>query len=124
MNFPMRIVLIDDNIRVGRLLSHLLKRTAATNSEFHSFTTLDDAKLHLEDTPADLVLLDNHLSSFDRFEQPLLQLRDIVSCPIVLISGSNLSDLGYDKLPDGLAGYLSKSELSVETLEALFGSLN
>jgi CheY-like chemotaxis protein len=67
----------------------------------------------------DLVLLDIHLPDFDGFEVARRMTANGSAPAIVLVSSRAREDVGPLAADSGALGFITKSELSGETLEAL-----
>lgn len=95
---------------------HLLAATQLADTSILHAETIDDALQSLREHSVSLAFLDNRLPPFTRFEEPLARFREISEVPVILLTGTDLDELGYEDLPDGLDGFLSKNDLSPLTL--------
>lgn len=86
---------------------------------------LDDALETLKSLRPAVIVLDNYLGEYDSFHKPLDRIRKLTTCPVILLTGSDLAELGYADVPEGLAGYISKVCINAGKLnEALNAALS
>lgn len=114
--FLITVLLIDDNHAIARLISHLLALSGFSDIRFLHADTVEDGLETLAFEPVGLVLLDNRVPPHQRFEEPLGRIRKCSDAKVVLLTGSDLDDLGYETLPASLDGFLSKNDLSPASL--------
>lgn len=113
------ILLIDDSASVARLFSHMLQISDYADAPFVHLSSVEDAEDYLSGSEdVGVILLDNRLPPFRRFDIPLQRLRRLTTAPIYLFTATELEELGFDEPPAGLNGYFSKNELKPETLNA------
>ncbi len=114
-----RILLIDDHQPVGRIVSLLLQEGVYGAAKLEqSLSLMEGLRAIAEDEP-DLIFLDNYLGDVERFEPALERIRMATNAPVVLLTGLTMEELGLDELPAGLDGYLSKTDLSVASIESV-----
>ena len=112
------ILLVDDKRAVARLFELFLKRTLFADVPFLAAETLDAALDILKTTSPRAIFLDNYLPPYTHFAEPAEKIREACDAPIILTTASDLTELGCKDLPETLAGFLSKIDLSSETIEA------
>ncbi len=100
-------------------MGHLFAMTEFASIEFLHADTVEDGLETLSSEPVDLVFLDNRIPPHQRFEDPLRKIRDCSSTKVILLTGTDLEDLGYDALPANLDGFLSKNDLSPASLAGI-----
>lgn len=111
------VLLIDDRQAFGRLFELFFAQTRYGAHPFCFSMTLDKALSEIAALKPAVIFLDNYLPPYDDFRDPLRLLRQKTDAPIVLTTGSELSELGCDDLPDGLDAFLSKQALSASAIE-------
>lgn len=117
MTQQVSILLIDDHPRFCQLFGLFVRQTAYREMSFRAVQSLDDGLAAIVSTPPDLIFLDNFLHEHAGFEIPLKKIRGITSAPVILVSGADLSELGYNDIPEGLHGYISKTDLTAALIE-------
>ena len=112
------ILLIDDHPAVERIFRRLLDETSYREASVRMAMTIDNALAILESVTPQIIFLDNRLPPYPDFTVPLEKLQMTgTSSPVVLMTGSDLIDLGYDDLPAGFVAFQSKMTLSPEALQ-------
>ena len=117
--FPISVLLIDDNHATARLMGHIFALTEFASIKFLHADTVEDGLETLSSESVDLVFLDNRVPPHQRFEDPLRKIRGSSSAKVILLTGTDLEDLGYDALPASLDGFLSKNDLSPASLTGI-----
>ncbi|WP_022695977.1 response regulator [Ponticaulis koreensis] len=117
--FPITVLLIDDNHAIARLMGHLFALTEFASVTFLHADTVEDGLETLASEPVDLVFLDNRVPPHQRFEDPLREINACSSAKVILLTGTDLEDLGYDALPASLDGFLSKNDMSPASLTGI-----
>ena len=117
------ILLIDDHPRFGQLFGLFVRQTAYGKMTFRAVQSLADGLAAIESDAPDIIFLDNFLVEHAGFEIPLKTIRTITRAPVILVSGSDLSELGYDDVPEELDGYVSKTDLSAAAIESAMRSV-
>ena len=117
--FPISVLLIDDNHATARLMGHIFALTEFASIKFLHADTVEDGLETLSSESVDLVFLDNRVPPHQRFEDPLRKIRGSSSAKVILLTGTDLEDLGYDPLPASLDGFLSKNDLSPASLTGI-----
>lgn len=113
------VLLIDDNETVGRLFGVFLQRTDFSDVRLICVTNVEDGLQVLDDVVPAVILLDNFLGLHRSYHEPLRLIREKCSAPVILVSGSELNELGHETIPPGLSGYISKADLTSESIERL-----
>lgn len=115
----LRVLLIDDDQVENRLFEAYLYR-CSLEVEFHYKSSLEDGiKTALKISP-DVVFLDDRLVPYEGCEQtlPVLRQAGVVS-PIIVISAA-IDVFNPDRYSDaGADGFVDKSEITLDTIEAL-----
>ena len=113
------LLFIDDRSRMLDLIGHMMKATRFHDWPLRMARNLETAEQYLAEAPVSMIFLDNYLPPHRSFHIPLQRLQAISSAPIVLMTASDLEDLGETELPEDFAGFLPKAELSTPRLESL-----
>lgn len=111
-----RALLVDDNQALGRLFAFFLNDLVIANVECEQVLTVSDAVNHLKTHTVDIVFLDNRIPPFKSFKETAQMIRQATEAPIILLTGTDLDELGYSDIPAPLSGYLAKNDLSSERL--------
>ncbi len=112
-----RILLIDDNPQIGRVFEVFLLKTHFAEMSFEAVLTAEAGVASLQREPADVVILDNYLGLHESYETPLKLIRNVSDAPVVLMTGSELDELGLGSLPVGLSGYIWKVGMTPASIE-------
>lgn len=84
----MRVLLIDDDLSMEKLLRRLLRQAGMAKTEFTCARSVEKAREHLSADAFDLVLVDNVVPPYSKAEEYAPGLRDEYACPqVVLLSG-------------------------------------
>ncbi|MAK60370.1 MAG: hypothetical protein CMK09_05285 [Ponticaulis sp.] len=116
------LLFIDDHKRTLQLIGVMMSATRFGACESTMVERLSDAEDMLARRTASLIFLDNYLPPHRSFHVPLQRLQAISDAPIILMTSSDLADLGETDIPEGFADYLPKTELSVARLEGLLAA--
>jgi len=103
MTTPQRILIVEDNQLVRRMLS---RRLAAVGFGVSSVESSTEAIAQLEGAPVDLVLSDVNLPGGDGFELIDRMRERAMETPVILISGATGDTRAA--LAHGAAGYFEK----------------
>lgn len=117
------ILIVDDHPAAIRLFVRFMELTPYRDMEVLSAETVDDAADHLSERSVDAVFLDNRLPPYDGFAEPFRRLSALSDAPFVLITGSDLEDLGYTDVPEEFAAFLSKNDFGLEAIQSCLSGL-
>jgi DNA-binding NtrC family response regulator len=118
------ILLIDDHSAVERIFGFLLRETAYKDASLIQRLTLEAGLEAMARVTPSVIFLDNRLPPYTDFREPLSQIQELnTGCPVVLMTGSDLSDLGYDAVPEGFSGFLSKTMLTAEAIATMLDEI-
>src|ERR1043166_9663018 len=116
MNEPIRMLLVEDNAVVVRMIRDMLEQTSDTVFFIESVSRLSDARQRLSTGGVNLVLLDLALpdsQGLDTFVQLFNQTPEV---PIVVLTALEDETVALTSLRDGAQDYLIKSEINPRTL--------
>ena len=113
------VLVIDDHKPIGRLFGMFLKQTSYADHQMIFIETVEEACVALRTLEPVAIFLDNYLPPHVSFHEPLRQLLAVTDLPIMLMTGSDLDELGHTDIPDGFTGYLSKSAMTPAAIEQL-----
>lgn len=119
----MSILIVDDHPRIAVLMQYMLTATTYGETPVVGVTSIEKAEAFLSENAAALVFLDNYIPPHRNFRTSLDILRPLTDAPVILLSGSDLVDMGLEDLPDGLAAYLQKDTISPSVLQNLIDTV-
>lgn len=111
-----RALLIDDNQALGRLFEFFLNDHRLAKVGCEQVLTVSDAVNFLKTHTVDIIFLDNRVPPYKSFKETAHLIRQATQAPIILMTGTDLDELGYSDVPAPLSGYLAKNDLSSERL--------
>jgi two-component system cell cycle sensor histidine kinase/response regulator CckA len=115
---PLHVLVVDDDAEHAAMVVEVLRLTdtcrGATIDSAHAY---DPAVRMLSARPYDIAFVDYRLGARDG----LTLLREIrangIETPVVVLTGHGAEEVAVDAMKAGAADYLSKTQLSVETLD-------
>ncbi len=115
---PARILVVDDAPEYAAMVVELLRSSDAwQDADTRTAVTYEQALRALVDEPFDIALFDYMLGSRDGLEL----LRDVrgrgIDTAVVVLTGRGAEEVAVEAMKAGAADYLSKANVSVETLE-------
>ena len=118
MSGNIKILVVDDDRDFASMVAEFLRLTETWNQAAIAISTsYDDALRQLTTTKYDVAFFDYMLGARDG----LSLLREVrergVDTPIVVLTGHGAEDVAVESMKSGAADYLSKTHLSVVTLE-------
>jgi DNA-binding NarL/FixJ family response regulator len=114
---PIRILLVDDNAADRDLIVSLMRQISGYRVEIEAAATFERGQQALAEQDFDACLVDYRLdgrSGLELIEQNVRQGR---RCPFLLLTGLDSHDVDVEAARAGAAGFLSKSDLSAESIE-------
>jgi two-component system cell cycle sensor histidine kinase/response regulator CckA len=114
---PLRLLIVDDAPEHAQMVAEFVRLTDAwRDASIDIATSYHAAVAAFEKAPFDLAFFDYWLGSHDG----LTLLRELrgrgVTTPVVVLTGRGAEEIAVEALRAGAADYLSKGQLSVETL--------
>jgi len=116
---PLTILLVDDHRRTFDLFALIIGMSEHSDCRLAYAPDVETAAAYLETAQPDVILLDNRLPPYVNFEKPFEILRAKTKAPMILFTGSDLSDIGYDRLPEQFASFLAKTEMTPGNVSAV-----
>lgn len=115
---PPSIVIVDDHPLVGEALT-LAALKAAPDADIRALERFDEALESLNETPADLVLLDLDLGQGGEWSPLITLVRDHPDTPVAMVSATKRPEIIEQARHLGAAGYLKKSDELTELGEGI-----
>ena len=106
--FPMKLLLVEDEIADARFVQACLARDTGTTPEVVHAACLDDALIELKRSQFDVVLLDLHLPDGSGVECVRKIMVANADVPIVVLSGEENEEYAISILNQGVQDYLVK----------------
>jgi len=122
-NVSGKLLLIDDHQQIARIFQVFLEKTRHAAMAFEATLTLEQGLEIIKREVVSVIVLDNYLGLYENYEEPLRQIRSLTDAPVILLTGSELSEIGLSEVPDELAGYLWKVGLLPEHIESVLDEL-
>jgi PAS domain S-box-containing protein len=116
MSEPIRILMIEDNPAIVRVVGDILAQTEGSNFFLESVSRLTDGLNRLSEGGVTLVLLDLTLPDSDGMATFLEAYRRAPDTPIIVMTGREDETLALKALREGAQDYILKSELQPRTL--------
>jgi signal transduction histidine kinase len=110
VEFPIKILLLEDNVYDAELTLSTLRRDGI-GCQARRVDTREDFSDALDSSPYDLILSDYSLPSFDGMSALQLACAKQPLCPFVFISGTMGEDLAIESLKAGASDYVLKNRL-------------
>lgn len=115
----MKILVVDDHALVREGLSQVLKVLGENVTILQSAASKEAFELVQDHPDLDLVLLDYHLPDMNGLDALRIFRKNHPELPIVLLSGSANIQVMQQSIQSGAAGFISKSGISEDLLEAV-----
>ncbi len=110
------ILLIEDNLAEARLFKELLQDAWGENFSLSHFQRLGTAKIEINRTQFDVVLLDLSLPDSDGLASLDTLINHAPSLPIVVLTNTNDAKLALETLRHGAQDYLVKRQVTLDLL--------
>ena len=117
------ILIVDDHPAAIRLFFRFVGLTRYRDVETLSAESVDEAADCLSQCSVDAVFLDNRIPPYDGFAEPFRRLSALSDAPFVLVTGSDLEDLGYTDVPEEFAAFLSKNDFGLDAIQSCLSNL-
>ncbi len=111
-----KVLLIEDNLAEARLFKELLQDAWAEKFRLSHFKRLGSAKIEIDRTNFDVVLLDLTLPDSDGLASVDALIEHAPSLPIVVLTNTNDAELALDAVRRGAQDYLLKRQVSLDVL--------
>src|SRR5947208_14849227 len=114
----MRLLVVDDAIEHAKMVVEFLRASGAwPGAEVATAASYDQAVATLQATPYDVAVVDYMLGSQDGLSL-LRELRNRgLDTAVVILTGHGAEDVAVEAMKAGAADYLSKTTLTIESLE-------
>jgi len=114
----MKLLVVDDAIEHAKMVVEFLRASGAwPGAEVATAVSYDQAVATLQATPYDVAVVDYMLGSQDGLTL-LRELRDRgLDTAVVILTGHGAEDVAVEAMKAGAADYLSKTTLTIESLE-------
>jgi len=106
-----RLLLIEDNAGDARLLREMLREGSLGATKVSHVETMRDAETHLAATATDIILLDLGLPDTDGLTPVSRAQAAAPGVPIVVLTGTDDTDLALGALQEGAQDYLVKGQI-------------
>jgi PAS domain S-box-containing protein len=116
MSEPIRILIIEDNPPIVRMVGDVLAQAEGSNFFLESVGRLSDGLNRLAAGGVTLVLLDLTLPDSDGMETFLEAYRRVPDTPIIVLTGHEDETLALKALREGAQDYILKNELNPRAL--------
>jgi hypothetical protein len=118
MSDPIRVLIVDDALEHAEMVAEFLRMSETWgNGTFKTAGSYEQALRLAQDEPFDVAFFDYWLGPRDG----LSLLRDIrqrgVETPVIVLTGRGAEEVAVEAMKAGAADYLSKTNISVESLE-------
>ncbi len=111
-----KVLLIEDNLAEARLFKELLQDAWAEKFSLSHFQRLRTAKIEIDRTDFDVVLLDLTLPDSDGLASLDALIEHAPNLPIVVLTNTNNAELAFDAVRRGAQDYLIKRQVSLDVL--------
>jgi two-component system, cell cycle sensor histidine kinase and response regulator CckA len=111
-----KVLLIEDNLAEARLFKELLQDAWAEKFSLSHFQRLKTAKVEIDRSDFDVVLLDLTLPDSDGLASLDALIEHAPHLPIVVLTNTNNADLAFDAVRRGAQDYLVKRQVSLDVL--------
>src|SRR6195952_1815896 len=110
-----RILLIEDNPGDARLIRELLKESSSFEYELTHLTTIRALQMY-ESRDFDIALLDLNYDDIGGLKSFQFASRYLLQVPIIVLTGQDDEELGYEIVKRGAQDYLIKGEIDSRNL--------
>ena len=110
-----KVLLIEDNEGDARLIKEMLKESLSVQYDLMHIKDIRDIKQFSENN-FDITLLDLNFSETKGIKSYKLAAKHFYQKPIVVLTGLNDEELGYEIVKSGAQDYLIKGEIDAKTL--------
>jgi DNA-binding NtrC family response regulator len=115
---PIRLLVVDDAPEHARMVEEFLRSGGAWHDATVRFaTSYDEALRAFEEQPFDVAIFDYLLGARDGLSLLREVRRKGYETPIIVLTSHGAEDVAVEAMKAGAADYLSKANLTVETLE-------
>jgi two-component system, cell cycle sensor histidine kinase and response regulator CckA len=111
-----KVLLIEDNLAEARLFKELLQDAWAEKFSLSHFQRLRTAKVEINRTDFDVVLLDLTLPDSDGLASLDALIEHAPNLPIIVLTNTNNAELAFDAVRRGAQDYLLKRQVSPDVL--------